>query len=125
MAKPYKHHKKGAGRFVQLPHWVMDSPAWCHLKPGPRALYVELKRQYNGHNNGTVFLSHRDAAKRLNCGRDTVAGYFQELIAHGFIVVTRGHCLGPDGQGQAAHYALTEEPHETKPATKDFMHWHK
>ena len=33
------------------------------LKPGPRALYVELKRRYNGVNNGSIYLSHRDASK--------------------------------------------------------------
>ena len=46
--KPYKHHKKGAGRFVQLHHWLMASEAWRTMKPGPRQLYVELKRRYTG-----------------------------------------------------------------------------
>lgn len=36
------------------------------LKPGPRALYAELKRRYNGSNNGRIFLSHRDAANALH-----------------------------------------------------------
>ena len=64
--KPYKKHKRGAGRHVQLPEWLQSSKAWATLKPGPRALYVELKRRYNGVNNGRIHLSHRDAAKALN-----------------------------------------------------------
>ena len=38
-------------------------------------------------------------------------------------MVTKGHFLGPDGIGQSTHYRLTEEAHESKPATKDFMKW--
>ncbi len=125
MAKAYKKGKRGVGRFVQLPEWLMASGAWASMKPGPRALYVELKRRFTGSNNGQLFLSHRDAAKAISVGRDTVAGYYSELKERGFIVETKGHCLGPNGQGQSATYALSEEPFEGKPATKEFMAWRK
>lgn len=121
--KPYKAHKRGAGRHVQLPEYLQVSEAWASLKNGPRALYVELKRRYNGGNNGRIFLSHRDAATAVNVGRDTVSGYFGDLTTHGFIAVTRGHCLGPEGIGQSVHYRLTELPYEGAPATKEFMKW--
>ena len=101
----------------------MRSGAWTSLKPGPRALYVELKRRFNGSNNGHLFLSHRDAAKAINVGRDTAAGYFHTLEERGFIAVTKGHCLGSNGIGQAAHYRLTEATYDGKPATKEFMEW--
>jgi DNA-binding transcriptional MocR family regulator len=123
--KPYKQEKRGVGRHVQLPEWLQASEAWGSLKPGPVALYVALKRRFNGYNNGEIFLSHRDAAKALNVGRDTVAGYFRELIEKGFIVQTRGHCLGPSGIGLAARYALSETPIGSTPATKEFMRWKK
>lgn len=117
--------KRGSGGppFVQLMEWFQSSEAWASMKPGPRALYLELKRRFRGHNNGRLFLSHRDAAKSLNCGRDTVAGYFHELEGRGFIAVTKGHCLGSAGVGQATHYRLTEEACDGKPATKEFMNW--
>lgn len=35
------------------------------MTPGPRALYPELKRRFNGGNNGGLFLSHREAAYPL------------------------------------------------------------
>lgn len=108
-------------RFTQLAHWVQDSPGWRAMKPGPRALYLELKRRFNGMNNGKLFLSHREAAEALNVNRETAGTYFAELESHGFIIVTQGHCLGPDGKGQSAHYALTEEPLDGKPPTKGFM----
>ena len=118
-----KRMKGGAGRHVQLLEWFQATEAWATLGPGPRVVYLELKRRFNGGNNGQIFLSHRDAAKAVNVGRDTVGRYFRELIDRGFITVTRGHCLGPSGVGQAATYALTELTLDGKPATKDFVRW--
>ncbi len=111
--------------FIQIEHWVYDCAAWQSLKPGPRALYLELKRKFNGGNNGEIFLSHRDAAMALNVGRDTVGIYYKELETKGFIILNFGHCLGPAGLGQASKWALTEYPLNGSPATKDFMVWKK
>jgi hypothetical protein len=122
--KPYKKHKRGAGRHVQLPEWLQSSEAWATLKPGPRALYVELKRRYNGVNNGRIHLSHRDAAKALNAHRNTVGSWFEELQKRGFIRMTQGPHLGPSGIGKASMWALDEEATpDMKPALKRFMSW--
>lgn len=122
--RPYKFSKRGAGRFVQLPEWLLASQAWQSLKPGPRALYVELKRRYNGSNNGRLFLSHRNAAAALGVHRNTVGGYFEDLIDRGFIRETQGSYLGPSGVGQAAHFALEEyDCDDGRPAPKRFMAW--
>lgn len=116
--------KRGSGaKFVQIEHWVMDCEAWQTMKPGPRALYVELKRRFNGSNNGRIFLSTRDAAKALNVNKETAGKYFAVLREHGFITITQGHCLGPSGQGQADLYALTEQPIGETKASKDFRAW--
>ncbi len=108
--RPYRRGKKGAGRHVQLPEYLQATEAWASLKPGPRALYIELKRRYNGHNNGKLFLSHRDAAKALNVHRNTIGGYFAELEAKGFIRMVTGPYLGPSGVGLATCWALEEVP---------------
>jgi len=122
-SKRYKAHKRGNGRFVQLMEYMQASEAWATLPPGPRALYVELKRRFTGTNNGALYLSHRDAAKALNVARNTVATYFRELEARGFIRKTGEHHLGPSGIGQASTYALEEEPCDGKAATKNYMSW--
>ena len=106
--KPYKAHKTGTGRHVQLPEWLQSTEAWATLKPGPRALYVELKRRFYGNNNGQIYLSHRDAAKALNMHRNTIGPWFIELEQRGFIVMTKGPHLGPIGTGVSAQWALTE-----------------
>jgi hypothetical protein len=122
--KPYKRQKKGAGRFVQLTEYMQATAAWRDLKPGPRALYVELKRRFTGSNNGEIFLSHRDAARLLNVHFNTVGGYFAALEDHGFIRMTVGPHLGPSGIGQAAKWALEEMPtQDGRPATKGFAVW--
>ena len=123
-SKPYKANKKGAGRHVQLPEWLQSSKAWAALKPGPRALYVELKRRFNGHNNGQIFLSHRDAANALNVHRNTVGPWFEDLQERGFIRLTIAPYLGPSGIGKASTWALDEEATpDMKPALKRFMSW--
>ena len=122
--KNYKTQKNGAGRFVQLPEWFQRTEAWATLTPGPRALYIELKRRFTGSNNGRIVLSHRDAATALNVHRNTVGRYFDELAARGFIAMRRGPFLGPSGIGQSSHWVLTELPtDDLRPATKDFTKW--
>ncbi|MDC1198767.1 hypothetical protein N8071_00120 [bacterium] len=122
--KSYKQHKRGAGRHVQLPEWLQAAQAWATLKPGPRALYVELKRRFNGSNNGRIVLSHRDAANALNVHRNTIGPWFDELNARGFIRMTVAPHLGPSGIGKASVWALEELPtDDMKPARKTFMSW--
>lgn len=116
--------KRGAGRHVQLSESLQATEAWKSLKPGPRTLYIELKRRFNGRNNGQIFLSHRDAAQAINVNRNTVGGYFAELQDKGFITMTRAPCLGPSGIGQASLWALQELPTvDGKPAQGGFRHW--
>ena len=111
-----RSYKKGAGRHVQLPEYLMATEAWHSLKPGPRALYVELKRRFYGNNNGRIILSHREAAQLLNVHRNTVGAWFEALEERGFISMTRAPHLGPSGIGQSAHWSLLElEPAGTRP----------
>jgi DNA-binding transcriptional MocR family regulator len=122
--KNYKHHKRGGERFVRLPEWLQNSEAWASMKPGPRTLYVEIKRRFNGSNNGRITLSHREAAKAVNVSKNTVGPYFAVLVDRGFIHMTRGSCLGPSGIGETSHWALDEEPTpDGKPARKGFSRW--
>ncbi|WP_299661696.1 hypothetical protein [uncultured Ruegeria sp.] len=80
MGGAYKVNKRGGPRHVQLMEWLQASQAWATLKPGPRALYVELKRRFNGGNNGEIFLSHRAAAKALNVDRIYGGGFGRPTV---------------------------------------------
>jgi len=115
-------------RFVQLFHWMLDSPAWKDLDAVARAIYVELTRRYNGSNNGRIGYSARQAALDLNIGKDTAARGLQSLQTHGFIVAEkRGafHCK----VRHASEYRLTIYDSDIaanfadKLATKECMRW--
>lgn len=124
MAAPRKGKGRGGGRFVQLPEWLQQTEAWATMKPGPRALYIEMRRRYNGRNNGEIYLSHRDAAAALNVHRNSVGPWMQVLVERGFIRLVEGPCLGPSGVGKASVWALTDLPtRDGQPATKDFTRW--
>lgn len=120
--KGYKNRKRSAARFVQIPEWLQASEAWATLPPGPRALYVELKRRFNGKNNGEIYFSHRDAAAALGVHRNTVGPWFRALEERGFIFMTQAPHLGPAGIGQASVWGLSEAPTlDGKPARKTFL----
>lgn len=104
----YKGKKRGKGRHTRLEEWFQATEAWATLKPGPRALYVELKRRFNGGNNGAIRMSVREAATLLNVHRNTVTTYFSDLVDRGLIVQTRSGHLGFNGYGIASTWALSE-----------------
>ena len=81
-----KHQKKTGPRFVQLFHWEMDNPAYRALSGNARTIYTEIKRRYNGSNNGFIVYSVRQGADELRIGKTTAAKAFTQLQIHGFIV---------------------------------------
>jgi hypothetical protein len=76
---------KGNGRFITIPHDVLNSPGNLSTKPPARAVLCELLRCYNGGNNGRIGLSVRVAGKRCNISNDTAALAFTQLEDAGLI----------------------------------------
>jgi hypothetical protein len=70
--------------FVRIDRELLAGP-WRSLKPVERALLVELMNLYNGHNNGKIALSTRDASELCNVARGTAAKAFIRLEAFGLI----------------------------------------
>ena len=66
-------------RFVWLKHWLLNSPAWKSMKPIPRALYVALRKRFNGTNNGQISISVREAATEIRCAKDSAMRALWEL----------------------------------------------
>lgn len=80
------------GRFLQLPYFLLVSAAWRSLTPQARAVFLEVAMLHNGHNNGFLALSVRDAASRANISKDTATRCFAALRDRGFLVCTaKGH----------------------------------
>ena len=58
MAKVKRHNAKGrtegAPRFLQIPYWVLESPAAIALSPSAFKVLVYLLKRHNGVNNGKI-----------------------------------------------------------------------
>lgn len=121
----FNKKKRGYAKHVQLMEAFQVTEAWATLKPGPRALYVELKRRFNGRNNGRILMSQREAADLLNVHRNTVPGYFHELERRALIRATGAGHLGADGYGIATRWALCEFPVDGKPPDLAYRSWNE
>jgi Helix-turn-helix domain len=124
---PRRHNHKGRStteRFVALPYWMLQSPAWRRLSPVARSVLIELAAVYNGNNNGRLALSARDAAKRVRCSKNTAARAFVELIQKGFVdLCSCGHF--DRKTPHAAEYRLTLHSCDRtgERAARRFMSW--
>lgn len=63
--RPNATGRNPTSRFVGLRHSLLSSNAYRSLSCAARALLVELVMLHNGENNGSLYLSVRDAAARL------------------------------------------------------------
>jgi hypothetical protein len=113
------------GPFVALRYEVLDSKAFAAMSHGAQMLYVRLRAKLSndGRNNGGVYVSQRQAMKKLGSGSNEIARWYRELQHYGFIVMTKGGSLGVDGWGKAPHWRLTEAIHGFDVPTRDFEKW--
>jgi hypothetical protein len=114
--------KKRGDPHVRLYGWMMKTPAWQSLTAGPQALLILLYSLYNGTNNGQLFLSIREAAKRLHTSPNTVSPWFDVLIERGFIKVSQRGAFSMKVR-HATTWTLTEHPVGETLATKEFARW--
>jgi len=114
-------------RFARLPHSLLHSPAYRSLSPNARSLLVELVSMENGKNNGKLWLSEVDAARRMGVSCPKVAHKaFAELADAGFIVITKDrHWHIKTGTGRARSWRLTFlfNVAELKPATNEWKQY--
>ena len=94
MTTPRSRGKRpGKGRSVSpfaMLHWyLLNSQGWHDLSLMARCAYVELCRRYDGANNGSIGMSARDLAKRLNRSPSHAAKALRELEDAGFITITK------------------------------------
>ncbi len=87
--RPNATGRNPTSRFVGLRHSLLSSNAYRSLSCTARALLVELVMLHNGENNGSLYLSVRDAAARLGLADHKAAmRAFDELEEMGLIVCT-------------------------------------
>jgi len=110
---PKRHDAKGRTvgkeRYVALPFYLLQSPAYRSLSLAARAAFVEACAFYNGSNNGKIILSVRILAERLNASKDTASRALTELDDRGFMVCMKMGSFGRKRAG-ASEYRLTHLP---------------
>lgn len=88
--KPNHTGRNGIDRFAMLPYKLLESKAYRSQTPTARALLVEMILLYNGDNNGSLYLSIRDAADRLGIvDTKAIQRAFNDLMAFGLIEMTQ------------------------------------
>lgn len=81
---------KRTDRFARFPHRLLKSPAFRSLSLVARALILELLLIDNGRNNGSLYLSIRDATDRLGMSdRKAIQRGFDELGQCGLVVCSK------------------------------------
>ncbi|MBF0563280.1 MAG: helix-turn-helix domain-containing protein [Alphaproteobacteria bacterium] len=106
-------------RFILLPHWMLDSPAWLALSPPAMKLLIAVWRRHNGENNGEVSYSVREA-ERIGISKDQASRAFAELVKLGFLICHRQSTFTMK-QKEARTWEITAERCGENPATKGFM----
>jgi len=136
MAKPNGRRADNRGRseggapFVQLPWWMMETPAFHSLTSDSKVALLYVAKRYNGHNNGKIGFSVREGGFVRQPGQpDAQAKDFPlfsktrmhralcELQAFGFAVVAQESSFGQ--KRLSREWRLTWLPCNGAP-TKDF-----
>ncbi|MEP2236274.1 MAG: hypothetical protein ABJM58_11735 [Alteripontixanthobacter sp.] len=119
--------RSNISRFARLDHRILHSPAYRALSPNDRSLLVELISIYNGDNNGSLYLSVRDAANRMGIADLTAASRsFDVLQAASFIEMTEDACfhVKASARSRARCWRLMWLPGPGRKAPCwDFLNW--
>lgn len=91
------------GRFIALPHSVINSAAYLNLSMHARALLIEIAKQYKGDNNGKLIVTKAVMKKRGWNSSSMLVKAKKELLNNNFIFETfKGH-----RPNKASWYAVT------------------
>ncbi len=118
MAHPNQMRTGGKARianFVGIERSVMDTPAFISLSKLARALYLDLRRQYNGRNNGDISIAD-EVLKRYGWAHSSVHKGVRELVRHGLIVRTRKGGITAPTAVKPSLYAFCDLPVMANPA---------
>ena len=118
--------RRESGRFVMLPHSIIQHPAVATLHPACRWVLVALVAQYDGKNNGALALPMPTARLFGITSSNTLNRSLRELRARGLVIQTHPGSYHPP---EVARYAITWKPTDdtqwsNKSApTSDFKGW--
>ena len=108
------------GQYLPIPYVMARSVAFRSLSGTTLNVWIELRTRYNGHNNGLVSMSLREAADLLGMSQTTAQRALVELAQKGFIKRrTRGSWYGR----KAAEFILTDVRYDGQAPTREWQSW--
>ena len=105
--------KTPANGFIRLERQLWQSDQWRTLSVNAQVVIIDIWAWFNGHNNGEISYSLRDAMARLRCSRSTAQRALAELQnAHLIEAVIKGSFDHKNGarKGMATKWRLTFLP---------------
>jgi hypothetical protein len=82
------HGRASHANFIGIPRSVADSAAFIALPQLARALYVDLRRQFNGRNNGDICAAN-SVLTPYGWAHTSIHKGLRAIIRHGLMVQTR------------------------------------
>lgn len=89
MARKKRNPKNKSGRFVAIPHAVMDSTSFTQLGGSAVKLLLDIAYQYNGSNNGDFTVAYGYLKTRGWRSKGTISKAVKELTNADLILKTR------------------------------------
>ena len=93
----------------------MDTAAFISLSQMARALYLDLRRQYNGRNNGDISIADSMLAP-YGWSHSSIHKAVRELVAHKLMVRTRKGGIMAASATKASLYAFCDQSIHANPA---------
>jgi hypothetical protein len=120
----------GEPRFLQLPFWLMEAPAFHYLSPEGRTALLYLGKRFNGSNNGKIGFGVRSGGFLRNAGspdlldrpvmsQTKMQAALYELQAFRLARIARPSSFGQ--KKRTREWELTWLGCGGKPAARDFM----
>lgn len=115
-----KGRNEEGGQYLTISYKMARTQAFRSLTGTTLKVWIELRTRFNGHNNGLVSLSLREAAALLGMSQTTAHRALTELEEKGFIKRrTRGSWYGR----KAAEFIVTDRSYNGHEATRDWQRW--
>lgn len=121
---------EGVARFVQLPYWILETPAARSLSGTAFKVLVYVAKRFNGVNNGTIGFGSRSGCfvkkpgtgeledMSIGIGKSAMAAALAELVAAGFLRCMKASSF--DQKRTTNEWRVTWLPAGSHPATKEF-----
>ena len=89
MARKQRDSKRDGGRFLALPHDVVNSAAYRALSHVARSLLIDIAMQYSRYNNGKLTACMKYLRPLGWNSADTITRAKADLLASGLLIETR------------------------------------